>query len=90
MPWGNESRQTSVCRYQKLNTNHAWTVWKENLFSLQGNLVEEIIPSDSNVWNHWPGYGNSGMDAVTQANDNDKTRLSNGHRKQPPNESFEN
>ena len=27
-------------------------------------LVEEIIPNDSNVWNHWTGNGNSGRDGT--------------------------
>ena len=45
-------------------------------------LVEETIPSHSNIWNPWTGNGNSGIDAVSQANDIDETQLSNGHRKQ--------
>ena len=33
--------------------------------------------------NPWTGNGNSGMDAVAQANGIDKTQLSKGHRKRP-------
>ena len=35
------------------------------------SLVEETIPSHSNIWKYWTGNGNSGMDAVSQANGND-------------------
>ena len=56
---------------------------KKSDFEFNVRLVEEIIPSDSNVWNHWSGNGNSGMDAVAQGNGIDKTQLSNSHRKQP-------
>ena len=59
------------------------TYGKKSQIVFKVSLVEEIIPSHSNVWNHWNGNGNSGMDAVAQANDIDKTQLSKGHRKQP-------
>ena len=59
------------------------TFGKKFDFDFKVSLVEETIPSDSNVWNHWTGNGNSGMDAVRQANGIDKTQLSNGHRKRP-------
>ena len=55
---------------------------KKNDFDFKLTLFEETIPVQSNVWNHWIGNGNSGMDAVSQANDIDETQLSNGHRKQ--------
>ena len=51
-------------------------------FDFEINLVEEYIPSHRNAWNPWTGNGNSGMDAVAQANVIDETQLSNGHRKQ--------
>ena len=51
-------------------------------FDFEINLVEEYIPSHRNAWNLWTGNGNSGMDAVAQANVIDETQLSNGHRKQ--------
>ena len=54
----------------------------KNDFDFKLSLVEETIPSHSNMWKHWTGNGNSGMDAVSQANDIDKTQLSKGHRKQ--------
>ena len=47
------------------------------------SLVEETIPSNHNEWNPRIGNGNSGMDAVAQANGMDKTQLSKGHRKRP-------
>ena len=47
------------------------------------SLVEETIPSNKNEWNPRIGNGNSGMDAVAQANGMDKTQLSKGHRKRP-------
>ena len=47
------------------------------------SLVEETIPSNNNEWNLRIGNGNSGMDAVAQANGMDKTQLSKGHRKRP-------
>ena len=37
------------------------------------SLVEETIPSNNNEWNPRIGNGNSGMDAVAQANGMDKT-----------------
>ena len=58
------------------------TFGKKTDFDFNESLVEEIILSHRNVWNHWIGNGNSGMDAVAQANIIDETQLSNGHRKQ--------
>ena len=58
------------------------TFGKKTDFDFNESLVEEIILSHRNVWNTWNGNGNSGMDAVSQANDIDKTQLSKGHRKQ--------
>ena len=58
------------------------TFGKKTDFDFNESLLEETIPSHSSIWNHWIGNGNSGMDAVSQANDIDKTQLSKGHRKQ--------
>ena len=46
--------------------------------------LDKIIPNDSENCNNWLGNGNSGMDAVAQANPKayTKPKLSNGHRKQ--------
>ena len=55
---------------------------KKTDFDFEVSLVEETIPSNNIVRNPWIGSGNSEMDAVSQANDTDKTQLSNGHRKQ--------
>ena len=58
------------------------TFGKKTDFDFNESLLKETIPSHSNIWNPWTGNGNSGMDAVSQANDIDKTQLSKGHRKQ--------
>ena len=52
-------------------------------FDFKVSLAEETVPSDSNVRNHCNGNGASGMDAVAQANDIDKSQLSKSHRKRP-------
>ena len=59
------------------------TFGKKFDFDFKVSLVEETIPSDNNEWNPRIGNGNSGMDAVAQANGMDKTQLSKGHRKRP-------
>ena len=59
------------------------TFERKSDFDFEINLVEETIPSHRNAWNTWIGNGNSGMDAVSQANGIDKTQLSKGHRKRP-------
>ena len=58
------------------------TFGKKTDFDCNESLLDETIPSHSNLWNPWTGNGNSGMDAVAHANDIDETQLSNGHRKQ--------
>ena len=58
------------------------TFGKKTDFDFNESLLEQTILSHRNVWNHWIGNGNSGMDAVAQANVIDETQLSNGHRKQ--------
>ena len=58
------------------------TFGKKTDFDFNESLLEETNLSHRNVWNHWIGNGNSGMDAVSQANDIDKTQLSKGYRKQ--------
>ena len=59
------------------------TFGKKFDFDFKVSLVEETIPSNNNEWNPRIGNGNSGMDAVAQANSMDKTQLSKGHRKRP-------
>ena len=59
------------------------TFGKKFDFDFKVRNVEEIIPSNNDVWNPRIGNGNSGMDAVAQANGMDKTQLSKGHRKRP-------
>ena len=58
------------------------TFGKKTDFDFNESLLEETIPSHSNIWNPWTGKGNSGMDAVAQANVIDETHVSNGHCKQ--------
>ena len=45
-------------------------------------LLDKIIPNNRENCNNWLGNGNSGMDAVAQANPNAYTQLRNGHSKQ--------
>ena len=59
------------------------TFGKKFDFDFKVSLVDETIPSNNNEWNPRIGNGNSGMDAVAQANGMDKTQLSKGHRKRP-------
>ena len=59
------------------------TFGKKFDFDFKVSLVEETIPSNNNEWNPRIGNGNSGMDAVAQANGMDKTQLSKSHRKGP-------
>ena len=59
------------------------TFGKKFDFDFKVSLVEETIPSNNNELNPRIGNGNSGMDAVAQANGMDKTQLSKGHRKRP-------
>ena len=49
---------------------------------LKEKLLDRIIPNDSENCNNWLGNGNSGMDAVAQANPNVYTQLSTGQSKQ--------
>ena len=43
-------------------------------------MPDKFISNESENCNNWLGNGNSGMDAVAQANTNVYTQLSNGHR----------
>ena len=49
---------------------------------LKEKMPDKIIPNDSENRNNWLGNGNSGMDAVAQANPNVHTQLSTGQSKQ--------
>ena len=64
---------------QAMNTSFG----KKFHFDFKVSFVEDTIPSENNVWNLWIGNGNSGMDAVAQANGIVETQLSKGHRKRP-------
>ena len=53
-------------------------------FDFEENLVEETIPSDRIVWDHWTANRNTiGMNAMSQATSCDKIQLYNGRRKPP-------
>ena len=56
--------------------------WRKHYVELKRKLLDKIIPNDSKNCNNWLGNGNSGMDAVAQANPNVNTQLSSGHGKQ--------
>ena len=58
--------------------------WRKHYVVLKEKLLDKIIPNDRENRNNCLGNGNSGMDAVAQANPNayTKPKLSNGHRKQ--------
>ena len=49
---------------------------------LKEKMPDKFISNESENCNNWLGNGNSGMDAVAQANTNVYTQLSNGHRNQ--------
>ena len=55
---------------------------REDDVELKEKLLDKIIPNNSENCNNWLGNGNSGMDAVAQANPNVYTQLSTGHSKQ--------
>ena len=54
-----------------------------NDFYFKLSLIEETMPSQSNVGNNWIGNGNSEIDGVAQSIDLDKIQWRNGHRKHP-------
>ena len=66
----NETKSVNVCFGRKHDVE------------LKEKLLDRIIPNDSEKCNNWLGNGNSGMDAVAQANPNVYTQLSSGHGKQ--------
>ena len=56
--------------------------WRKHDVELKENLLDKIIPNDSENCSNWLGNGNSGMDAVAQANPNVHTQLNTGQSKQ--------
>ena len=56
--------------------------WRNYDVEQKENLLDKIIPNDSENCNNWLGNENSGMEAVAQANPNVHTQLSTGHSKQ--------
>ena len=67
----------------KIGTNAVnMSFWRKYDVELKEKLLDKIFPNDSENCNKWLGNGNSGMDAVAQANPNVHTQLSTGHRKQ--------
>ena len=57
-------------------------IWRKHDVELKEKLLDKIIPNDRENCNNWLGNGNSGMDAVAQANPNVFTQRSSGHGKQ--------
>ena len=55
--------------------------WRRHDVELKEKLLDKIIPNGSENCNNWLDNGNSGMDAVAQANPNVHTQLSTGHSK---------
>ena len=55
--------------------------WRKHV-ELKEKPLDKIIPNDREKCNNWLGNGNSGMDAVAQANPNVRTQLSTGQSKQ--------
>ena len=55
--------------------------WRKHDVELKEKLLVKIIPNDSENCNNWLGNGNSGMDAVAQANPNVYSELSSDHSK---------
>ena len=56
--------------------------WSKHDVELKEKLLDKIIPNDSENCSNWLGNGNSGMDAVAQANPNVHTQLNTGQSKQ--------
>ena len=56
--------------------------WSKHDVELKEKLRDKIIPNDSENCSNWLGNGNSGMDAVAQANPNVHTQLNTGQSKQ--------
>ena len=56
--------------------------WRKHDVELKEKLLDKIIPNDSDNCNKWLGNGNSGMNAVAQANPNAYIQLRNGPSKQ--------
>ena len=56
--------------------------WRKHDVELKEKRLDKIIPNDSENCNNWLVNGNSGMDAVAQANPNVYTELSSDHSKQ--------
>ena len=69
----------------KDNANGAKAVkmsfWRKQDVELKENLLDKIIPNDSENCNNGLGNGNSGMDTVAQANPSVYNQLSSGHGK---------
>ena len=58
------------------------SIWSKHDVELKEKFLDKIIPNDSENCSNWLGNGNSGMDAVAQANPNVHTQLNTGQSKQ--------
>ena len=56
--------------------------WRKHDVELKEQLLDKILPNDSENCNNWLGNRNSGMDGVAQANPNAYTQLRNGRPSQ--------
>ena len=66
----------------KIGTNAVnMSFWRKYDVELKEKLLDKLIPNDSENCNNWLGNGNSGMDAVAQANPNMHAHMSTGHSK---------
>ena len=74
---GHENPVNNVAKSETQTMNA--TFGEKNDFDSKLGSFEESILNHSNLWNSRNGNGNSGMDAVAQSYDIDKT-----HDQQPP------
>ena len=77
-----ECYQTSIDNAKNGTNAVNMSFGRKGVVELKEKLLDKIIPNDSENCNNWLGNGNSGMDAVAQANPNVYTQLSTGHSKQ--------
>ena len=56
--------------------------WRKHDVEQKEKLLDKSIPNDRENCNNWLSNGNSGMDAVAQANPNVHPQLSTGQSKQ--------
>ena len=82
-PFGGLLEQAKPAEENASNETKAvkMSFWRKQV-KLKEKPLDKIIPNDREKCNNWLGNGNSGMDAVAQANPNVHTQLSTGQSKQ--------